>query len=461
MRITITGKENLAKLLTQAGHAPDLRCGGRGSCGRCTVKLLSGAWESQGRIVRAPADVLSCKTRLLSECGEIEFTPPAAQGNIADEWTSIPLPPTQETVIGVDLGTTTVAAVKLHAGKIVGRAGAFNQQSRYGDNVIERIAAARHDLTGLRQAALDSIAPLLSELGLENVQRIAIAGNTVMSCLFHGIDPSSIGEAPFTPPTRSFAQRSDCFGSIPVLTVPCISGFIGGDLTAGLGEVSLAPGEMLVDIGTNCEIVYHAPDGRWLCTSAAAGPAFEGAGLRFGSRAVPGAIDHYYGRGAFSVLGGQKPCGMCGSAYIDFLAVERSAGRLTEFGRVEPAADCLPVTDSITVSEQEIEQLLKAKAAVRAGILTLEAFCKTRADRIFLAGGFARYLDLSNAIRAGMLPVREYAVVGNTSLAGAVRLAASPSRMAELKSLSDLPQELPLNLLPDFETNYLDGMLLE
>lgn len=457
MRITVTEPENLARLLARAGHAPDLRCGGRGTCGRCRVRLLSGEWESDGRRISAPAEALACRTRLTGAAGEVEFTPAPTHGDVASGWHSRPLPECAESVIGVDLGTTTIAAVKIRAGRIVGRAGCFNAQNRYGDNVVSRINAAAADLAGLRQAVRDSVDGLLQELGADDVCRIAVAGNTVMTTLFHGIDPSAIGVLPFTPPARIFAPES--WRGIPLLTVPCIAGYVGGDLTAGWHETQPAVGEMLVDIGTNCEIMFHTASGI-VCSAAAAGPAFEGAGLHFGCRAAAGAIDHYDGAGVFSVLGGGEPRGLCGSAFIDFLAVERAAGHLNEFGRYQPRAETMTITPEIFVHEYDIEQLLKAKAAVWAGIRTLEKYCGRKANRIYLAGGFAQNLDLERAVAIGMLPERTYEIVGNTSLGGAARLAAAPETMAELERLIDLPREVPLNTLPGFEDNFIDGLLL-
>ncbi len=459
-RVTIRrSTELLSDLLSASGHAPDLRCGGRGICGRCKVHLLSGEWQEGERRVTAPADVLACRTRLLSASGEVEYTPFHHEGHVASDWKAEPLPVTEECVIGVDIGTTTIAATKLYRGRIVGRAGCFNLQSKYGDNVVTRISRAATELPGLRAAVRESVGMLLAELGLDGVARIAIAGNTVMSSLFHGVDPTPIGTMPFTPPVRIFPESE--WDGIPLLTVPCIAGYVGGDLTAGIAEVGLKPGEMLVDIGTNCEMVFYTPEGI-VCTAAAAGPAFEGGGLHFGSRAVDGAIDHYRSATDFSVLGGGnvEPAGFCGSAYVDFLACERKCGHLNEFGRYEPAADRMWITDKLFIHECDIEQLLKAKAAVRAGIDTLEEHCSCRAERIFLAGGFARHLALENAVAIGMLPERPCEIVGNTSLAGAVRLAASPQRMTELIRWIDLPREIPLNTLPEFEDHFIDSLLL-
>ena len=472
MQLTLKadGRKNLAEQLAAAGYPLDLRCGGNGTCGRCRVRLRSGEWETDGRPVSVPAEVNACRTRLAGPEGEVEIPERSLavrQGKVAAAWRSRLLPESRESVIAVDLGTTTVAAVKLRNGEIVREATCFNRQSRFGDNVITRINHAGTSpgaLEELRMAAVESVNELLDRLEPDGAARIALAGNTVMSCLFHGIDPSPIGVMPFTPPCRIFPVRGAAelglrAGDIPVLTVPAIAGYVGGDLTAGLLETPLRPGELLVDIGTNCEIILQTEQGMF-CTAAAAGPAFEGAGIHCGSRAVPGAIDHYFGRNSCSVIGGAAPAGLCGSAMIDFLAVERRLGHLNEFGRIQPPADCFEAAPGVTIYEWEIEQLLKAKAAVRAGIATLAAYCRTPVKKLFLAGGFARYLDFGNAVACGMLPDCELEAVGNTSLGGAARLAVQPGLAAELERLIDLPKDIPLNLLDEFEDNYIDGLLL-
>ena len=451
--------ETLAAQLAAKGAAQDLRCGGRGVCGRCRVKLLEGEWESDGKRAGVPGYALSCRTKLLSERGVVEAESVCARDSTSVKWKTSPMPVSESAVIGIDIGTTTLAAVKVVRGEVAASAGSFNPQYRYGDNVLSRINAAASDLEGLRRCVTDACFALAERLGLEGVPRVAVSGNTVMSCLFHGVDPSSIGVWPFTPPRRRFEPVYDLVGGIPVYTVPCVSGYVGGDITAGLGEVGLRPGEMLVDIGTNCEIVFCTDSGM-ACTAAAAGPAFEGAGLGFGVRASDGAVDHYFGEGRFSCIGGGAPRGICGSAYVDFLAVERASGRLNDFGRFDPPADFMAISGSVGVSERDIEQLLKAKAAVHAGIVSLEEYCGATASKIYLAGGFAEFLDIRNAVAIGMLPDRVYERVGNTSLAGAARLACDPDEMGRLERLAEAPREVPLNTIESFQDNFIDSMLL-
>ncbi len=476
MDIRLSGGDGrtLAALLEAAGQPLDLRCGGHGSCNRCRVQLLSGVFQTGTETIEvqeAPVWARACETRLLSKQGMVSV-PEAARavrnGRVLADWEGAGYAKRPETVVAVDIGTTTIAGAKIRNGEVIGRASTFNRQSRFGDNVIARInhaSGSAGNLEELRRAVLESIGEVLAALGAGDAERIAVAGNTVMCSLFHGIDPTPIGVMPFEPLVRKFPVVSAAAAGLPLRadvlawTVPAISGFVGGDLTAGLAEVALQPGEMLVDIGTNCEMIFRTGDALY-CTAAAAGPAFEGAGIACGSRAVPGAMDRYYGIGRYSVLGDGAPKGICGSAMVDFLAVERRNERLNEFGRFQPAAARVEPAPGIWLTERDVEQLLKAKAAVFAGIRTLSSHCGMKVTRIHLAGGFARYLALENAVAIGMLPDCEFHVVGNTSLAGALRLAVEPERLPELELLSDKPIDLPLNVLEGFEDNFIDALLL-
>ncbi len=475
MKLVIQSQKGktLARQLADIGFPLDLRCGGRGVCGGCRVTLLSGSYRTPaGRVeVTRPTPVNACQASLLGDSGELEIPEVLlrGKGRILSGWDTHPLPDSPDTVVAVDLGTTTVAAVKLCRGEVVAEAGAVNRQSRFGADVLSRIVHASkspEQLDELRQAAVDSLNEVLDALGSGEVQRIGVAANTVMSLLLHGIDPAPVGSHPFLPPCRSFPVRTagvlglNAPAGAPVRTVPCISGYLGGDLVAGLGELSLQKGDMLIDIGTNCEILFHAGTG-WFGASAAAGPAFEGEGIGSATRAMPGAIDHWFGEGGFSVLGDVEPSGLCGSALIDFLAVERRRGALDEFGRYVPKRESFALAPGIALGEEDVETILKAKAAVRAGIDTLAHHCGTPVETIYLAGGFARYLNLENAIAIGMLPAGcRYRIVGNAALAGAARLAVDPWRIGDLETLAGMPKEVPLAGISEFESAYIDALLL-
>ena len=468
MKLQITNNHKpLSIILADAGVPLDLRCGGKGTCGRCKVRLLSGSWNENGRHLDAPAEALACQTILLSEDGTVEIGQetmlPDREGVIANEWsTARVLPSTAETVVGFDIGTTTIAAAALHGGKVVAHSSRFNPQAAFGDNVISRISASREHLAEMRAILLDTMREMLTEL--PSPSSVAVAGNPTMTCIFHGIDPTPIGRAPFTLPQKSFASVSGkplgLLYNINLYTVPLISAYLGGDVLGGMAEAQLAPGDLFIDLGTNCEMLFRNDDNQCVGSSSAAGPAFEGAGILCGMRAVPGAITHFRSFDNFDVVGGVKPLGLCGSALVDLLALMRSNGRLTQYGRIQPKADSIRIADGIVVTERDIETLLKAKAAVHGGILALEKHCGQTAKRLVLAGGFAQYLDVSNAIRIGLIPQRDCRTVGNVSLAAALRLAAMPEYAHELETTAATVSETPLNLIPEFQDYYIDSMIL-
>ena len=481
-------------LIAEPPHGHDcwnLRCGGRGICSSCRVTLLQGVFNVAGKTVDVrlgmPLQANACQTTLLSDTGLIDIPESAVLahgGNIANEWQAAPLPANGRPVAAVDLGTTTVVAVRIENGLVVRTASAFNLQGQYGDNVISRIthSGSPEGLAQLQKAAAKTIDSLFAQWpDNADIQELGLAGNTTMTCLLWGIDCTSIGVSPFTPPLRVFPVKTASELGIsalppdtPVHAMPSISAYVGGDLTAGLHETELQPGEALVDIGTNCEIILRTASGEHVCTAAAAGPAFEGAGIACGRRAVPGAIDHILPGWKYTTIGNDSPNGLCGSAMLDFMAVGNQEGWLSSFGRLEKdeisdrireidgitAAEIAP---NVTLTEKDLEQLLKAKAAVFAGIQSLlESQNMSFSDlkKLHLAGGFAKYMDLKSAVAIGMLPDVPFNIVGNTSLAGASRLAAAPSMMDEFIRLSDLPREIPLNDIPSFEDNYIDALML-
>ena len=467
----------LSETLREAGIGLDLRCGGNGRCGRCRIELVRGDFVAAGRAVslrgKETAAVNACTCFPAGAEGEIRI--PAASLHRSDGAVEVNFSPVPDLSggpgglsVAVDIGTTTVAALLVEDGRIVASAGMPNRQFRFGDNVIDRIAACQSSPGAQRElhrAVVDeTINPLLAQLAADprRISRMAVAANTVMTHLFYNESPVSIGTAPFTPKFRRFPEVAAASLGVAIrpegriIAAPAISGNVGGDITAGL-------------------VVW--------ASSAAAGPAFEGANLSFGCRAAPGAVEHLTlsaaGKLELQVSGGGAPIGLCGSGAVDFLAEARRAGALDEYGRLEPGVlrrwgrlvtrnggNGFRIASGIVVTEADIERLLKAKAAVGAGIASLlrHAGVEPEEIRIFhLCGGFARCLDLDAEQAIGMLPRLErpvFRIGGNTSLAGAVLLAARPDRMAEFEKWADLPCDLPLNSLKGFEESYIDGLLL-
>ncbi len=416
--------------------------------------------------------------------------------------------------IAIDIGTTTVAAVlvDLHSGAVVRRASRYNQQLQVADDLASRISQARtaEQRERMRRLVLhETIQPITESLLLAqqvqaaDVCRVAIAGNTVMVHLLLGLPVRNIGRLPFNPALRdpgllSAAQIGlKTARQAQVAIAPAIAGYIGGDITAGIlasGLLQAPHGSLLVDIGTNCEMVLAIGD-RLVCCSSPAGPAFEGAGMLHGCRATEGAIEHIaIGPDlgfTIGTIGGAAAIGVCGSAVIDFIGQARWRGllnaagrmdiallqrlgrhaRVTHAGRAFHACIIVPAEPAdgqqeIVITEADIAEILQAKAAISAGIETLLGHCGLPVGdlaQLILAGGFARHIDLANASRIGMLPALppgRMRAIGNAALAGATLMLVDPDALQAMRQLHVRPEVVELNLLPDFESNFIAAMML-
>ena len=493
---------------------PDLSfpCGGKGRCLKCTF-LLEEGWADEGAAVeqaQAPGRrFLACRFRVRSDLAIRPGFRPEGEP-IRTEWaetgtgrhTGPALPPAG---MALDLGTTTLVLSVLDTeGRPLVRATAANPQQAFGADVMSRIAFARADpdaLELLQRSMHERITRMAKALCRETniepsgIRRLCAAGNTCMQHLFAGINPAPLGTYPYKPASRfgcaiempgleeSVSTARDGTGplglapDLEVYLAPVISGFIGGDIAAGMLATGLldAPGtSLLVDVGTNGEILL-ARDGRATATSTAAGPAFEGASLSSGMLAGPGAIERVEMDGGLrlDVIGGREPSGLCGTGVLSAVAglleqgiIDRSGrivspeawhegarGRLSDrYGMVDgkPAFRLAP---GVWITQEDVRQVQLAKAAVRAGIdLILEhaGLSPEDVERIYVAGAFGLRLDAADAVAIGLFPpvFRDRALfVGNTSLAGAERLLARPG---ERESLAQVCRRVfPLDLIED------------
>jgi uncharacterized 2Fe-2S/4Fe-4S cluster protein (DUF4445 family) len=329
---------------------------------------------------------------------------------------------------------------------------------------------------------------------LEKVTEIVFSGNTVMSHLALGLSALSIGTIPFEPLTRIFSEHSapeigltNC-PNARVRTVPAVAGYVGGDIVSDIYAADLSTDrlELLVDIGTNGEIVLN-DHGKLLATATAAGPAFEGAGLLHGCRADAGVIEkivcHPDDSIEFETIESKPAVGLCGSAVVDFIATALQTGLLNQMGRFDldrlrasnrlVQLDChgmnvnaCRITDEILITEFDVSQILKAKAAVYAGIRTLVERSGRRMneiDRLILAGGFAAHLRLENAMTVGLLPelsLSTYDVIGNGSLAGAYAALGVSKVWNELHRIAQSPDTCHLAETHEFENRFIDALAL-
>jgi len=515
----------LADLLAHNGLPLNTRCCQRGLCRGCTVHLDRGELRdtSTGKTIAAPAELRSCLADWIPE-SDVSLTIPsrsllAHQPSVTDAF-EIKVPVGDEPLfpgefgLAIDIGTTTVVVLlaELATGKILARASDFNQQIRLGDDVLSRINLCSSQpgmLPRLHEAICrDTIVPLAREacakagIDLKQVGGMSVAGNTTMLHLFFGVDPSRMGAVPFTPEfldhqVRNASEIGLCgIPDMPVHALPGLAAYVGADITAGVFATALhytSEPTLFVDVGTNGEIVLIKGDRIYACATAA-GPAFEGSGLSCGMRATEGAIEGVSITQSGSRLVtttletiGNKPLahspGICGSAYIDFLAQARSAGVLMESGRFDAeviAANPALFADtahghairlcgdqnSIRITEPDIALLLQAKAAIAAGIQTLlnrEGLKPADLHKVYLAGGFGMHLDVTHAIGCGLLPgfiAEQVETVGNTSLGGAYLAMLDRTVIDELERIRARAEVIELNLDPDFEDRYIDNLSL-
>ena len=517
--ITVSSKspQTLCSILSQEGYPINARCGERGLCNACQVLLLKGSTANicSGTVTHAPTMIKSCQqapmvnTEIVLRIPErtlLRHKPSIVSDfkvGIARSFAPLAPPAENEKIpwIGaaVDIGTTTVALLlcDLRTGKVLATESTYNAQVRYGEDLITRIQLCsqnKQNIAQLQSAVVkESIQPLLenacqkASLALCSVYSMVIAANTTMLHLLAGVDPTSIGIHPFNPvflDHRVYTPQELGLSFGPpeaqVHLLPGPSAYVGADISAGILASGMLYEEgplLFVDVGTNGEIVLKNKN-RLLGSATAAGPAFEGTGLTHGTRATDGAIEKISVHGnppaiTYRTIGKALPHGICGSAYIDFLAEARHEKLLTEYGRITvPRKSSLIIeqppksTQTLEITGKDISRLLQAKAAIAAGISTLldiEEIQPKEIKTLYLAGGFGLHLDVTNAIAIGLLPgfnPTQINSIGNSSLAGALAVLEDRRLLAELRQICSQIKSIELNLQPGFEDNYIDQLAL-
>jgi uncharacterized 2Fe-2S/4Fe-4S cluster protein (DUF4445 family) len=408
----------------------------------------------------------------------------------------------------VDIGTTTVVVylVDMKQGHIIGTASTFNSQVKCGDDVITRIvyATEKNGLKELQQLVVGNIATLLAELAEKNliapglIDYIVVAGNTTMMHLFYGIDPQHIREEPyipaatFFPPIRGKSVGLRLAPQAVIYSMPNVASYVGGDISSGVLVSQMHKQDkvsLFIDIGTNGEIVLGNKE--WLVTAAcSAGPAFEGSGIKFGMRAMEGAIeeveiDPKTYEVNYRVIGDVKPIGICGSGMIDILAEMYLNGVVDQKGKIREEIRSKRIRRSengleyviswrvenainkeIVITEVDLDNLIRAKAAIYAGFATLLSHMEmtfAKVDKIFIAGGFGRYIDVERAITIGMLPdlpPDKFLFLGNTSIMGAYYGLLCDRMLHEAEEIARRMTYIELSVSRSFMDEYMQALFL-
>lgn len=366
--------------------------------------------------------------------------------------------------VAIDVGTTKIAAylTDLETGEILAAKGMMNPQIAYGEDIISRLCyAIDHDGETLQHTVVDGINRLIGELcserGLapDGIAEVVLVGNTAMHHLSLGLPVRQLILAPYVPAvTHSLYTKSRDIGLVVspgayVYTMPNIAGFVGADHVAMLlatGFNDACATAIGMDIGTNTEITLAA-NGQLRSCSCASGPAFEGAHIKNGMRAMAGAIEKVRINGAsvkLQTIDDQPPVGLCGSGVLDAIAQLLGAGIINEMGKFK-SHPCVRQTETgkefvlagrdqsgtgkdITLNEKDISEIQLAKGAVASGIHILLKSANIawhEIEEIIIAGAFGTYIDVASAISIGMLPplpLQRFSQVGNAAGVGA-RLA--------------------------------------
>lgn len=448
--------ELLIDILKRHGISLCAPCGGRGVCGKCKV-TVNGRSE------------LACNYRVT---GDVTVSLPECTEGLQSSNDAVI--PRENTCFALDIGTTSQALAlwDTESGRILRTVTFENPQRVYGADVISRIEYCRQGGTHRMFTVLrDAISKMTASFALGGKRELYVSGNTVMLHLFLDTDCSGIGTFPYTP-TFTDSLRLDgeslgLDGISSVVTLPCISAFVGADITAGLACMAPPPPgkyAMLVDLGTNAEIVLFSRE-RTVCTSAAAGPCFEGANISCGITASSGAICSFSigedGEGICRTVDGAPPVGICGTGLIDIVAELLSHGMIDRDGTL--SCGNYRVAPGIYLTQEDIRELQLAKSAVRSAITVLmkkEGVSERDISEMCLSGGFASGIDLKNAVKLGLIPYKlaqKCRTEANTSLMGTVACARAFRRDGVMPS-SPLAEYVDLSADEYFSELFIENM---
>ena len=515
--------ETISSVAVRSGIYIDSPCAGNGMCGKCKVVVAGSANDvtDKEKEFLSPAELsagvrLACQVTAVPNMVVSILNHDGESIEILNSFDSKKITKSSKKVkkfgIAIDVGTTSVVvyAVDKSNGKIISSVSAINPQTSCGADVISRISCISDDNTMLeilRFALVKQLNKMILEiineadLEIANLENIVAAGNTTMEHILLGVSPVSIGRYPFTPQFRN-GQKVKCkdvgFSFCPdaeVWVMPNISGFVGGDIVAGIVYSALCSSKelsLLLDIGTNNEMVLGSSD-YLVCCSAAAGPAFEGAKISAGMRGARGAIEKV-SIGAddikLSVIGDTVPKGICGSGLIDITSELVRVGVITANGKFAKK-DNLPeckwkerlvagesskmkfilayenehgVHPEVALTQKDVREVQLAKGAIAAGIeIMLAELGKdiSDLDRVYIAGAFGNYINLESAMNIGIIPaIPKYKVVplGNSAGLGACLMVTNEKSRESAKEVIDTASNIELALHPKFQDIFVKNI---
>lgn len=451
--------ENLRELLIKNGFYINSPCGGNGTCGKCTVTVNGERVKSCGYSISSDISVVIPQNEeIFSSSGLSEAVKKAADDD--------------DVVFCLDIGTSTLALamVSKSDGKALKVVTKTNAQRVFGADIISRIDyCKKNSVAPLKDALINQINNMLEEIEASKPCPLFVSGNTCMLHFLFGKDASSLGAYPYSPVfLESQTVSGEALGLknvTKVLSLPCISAFVGADLTAGLSVVDKPKNNkynILVDLGTNAEILLFSKD-KLLCTSAAAGPCFEGGNISCGMSASDGAIYSFSidgnGNKKYKTIGNSSPEGICGTGLFDIVAELLKENIIDETGYM--SREDFKITENVSFSQKDVRQFQLAKSAVRSALTTLmklENISFDDIEALYISGGFSQELNIKNAIFTGLLPKaaeEKIKTLNNTSLSGTVKFALDGKNpLDEFKII----EYVDLSANPDFSESFINNM---
>ncbi len=423
------GNSTLYEILVKNNVLLNSPCSGRGICGKCRVKLLS---KSKYITTDNSGFFLACK---IVPREDIEIEIPSVESQIV----TTRLNDIDYADLAVDIGTTTVELALLdQKGKVVASVKELNGQRAFGADVESRIEACKTHGTNkladiIRSQIERSISLFKNKLGVRSINRVVISANTIMTHILLGVSPEGMGAFPYTPSfleLRRVKGEDISISAQEVITLPCVSAFIGSDVLTGANSVGFFKStdpSIYLDLGTNGEILLF--DGQnYFATSTAVGPCFEGANISCGVGGISGAICSVCesnGKIVTKTVDEKAPIGICGAGLLSCISYLKNSARITKSGRFIDG-DCFYLSDNIYLTQKDVYAFMLAKSAIRSGVTCLLGranISDQRIKRVYLAGGLGKYADVYSIIDTGVLPrsMRDKCVkVSDSALNGAI-----------------------------------------
>ncbi|HAM38471.1 MAG TPA: hypothetical protein DCP53_03630 [Elusimicrobia bacterium] len=489
-------------------------CGGKGICGKCKVKIISG--ETDKCTLHLSEDeiknnyVLACKTFCKTDA-EV-FVPEESRIGKADilirgkkifEPIDIKLAKSEKDItkskdlgIAIDIGTTTLVVYLINPNYgILSAKAMYNPQIAFGEDVITRMIFAENKEGNeqLHNSVVNGINELIEEcikeinIPANNIKTVMVAANTTMTHTLFGINPSYIRKIPYIP-KMDFLPLSDATklgininDNAVVKAIPSVSAYVGGDIVSGVIACNInhtSKPTLFIDLGTNGEVVFGNNE-FLVCCSTSAGPCFEGGGIKWGMRAQAGAIESFKFENdkiSYKTIGNQKAIGICGAGIISVISelflkrvIDKSGefvvGSSKHIKKGEHGSEFF-ITDKISMTSEDVKNVINSKGAVFSGcevIIKKLGFEFSQIEQVKIAGGLGNALDIEKAIILGLLPdlpIERYEFVGNASITGAKECLMSEKELEEAKQVARMMTYIDLSTEHDFMNNYTASLFL-